>query len=155
MDNTLAGMGSRRLVCITLTNWCSDSMRTVVATSSLIVGAVILIAIVIPWFLIGIVFIFIIYAYAAAFYRASARELKVRFFFVLNCFNSYDLPCSFSDLVSFPPHKSIFPTNLILRCYTEVLVILPLFGKFIGIVHHPCIRGDGALSTRQRETSRR
>ncbi|KAF8896247.1 ABC transporter [Infundibulicybe gibba] len=39
-------------------------------------GAVILISIVLPWFLIGVFCITIGYLYAAAFYRASARELK-------------------------------------------------------------------------------
>lgn len=47
-------------------------------TTSNILGAVILISIVLPWFLIGVAFIFVLYVYAAAFYRASARELKVR-----------------------------------------------------------------------------
>ena len=95
MDNTLAGMASQWLICIMMINWYSDSMRMVTATSSMIIGAVILISIVIPWFLIGIVFIFIIYAYAAAFYRASARELKVRFFLGVNPFQFIWLTLSF------------------------------------------------------------
>ena len=53
-------------------------MRMLAGTSSLILGAVILISALLHWFLIGVVVIFIIYVYAAAFYRASARELKVR-----------------------------------------------------------------------------
>lgn len=36
-----------------------------------------MISITLPWFLIGVVCISIIYIYAAIFYRASARELKV------------------------------------------------------------------------------
>ncbi|KAH9972120.1 ABC transporter [Lactifluus volemus] len=39
-------------------------------------GAIILISIVIPWFLIAVVIVSILYAMAAAFYRASAREMK-------------------------------------------------------------------------------
>ena len=47
------------------------------ATFSNILGAIILIGIIIPWFLIGVFSILIVYVYAAIFYRASARELKV------------------------------------------------------------------------------
>ena len=46
------------------------------ATITSIFGAVILIAIVLPWFLIGVFAVTFLYLYAAAFYRASARELK-------------------------------------------------------------------------------
>jgi hypothetical protein len=54
----------------------TDSLRMFANTASAILGAIILISIVLPWFLIGVFFIFILYVYAAAFYRASARELK-------------------------------------------------------------------------------
>jgi ABC-type multidrug transport system fused ATPase/permease subunit len=47
-----------------------------VNTLSAIFGAVILISILLPWFLIGVLCISIVYIYAAIFYRASARELK-------------------------------------------------------------------------------
>ena len=47
------------------------------ATLSNILGAVILIATVLPWFLIAVGSISIAYLWAAMFYRASARELKV------------------------------------------------------------------------------
>ena len=43
-----------------------------------IFGAIILISIVFPWFLLPVLFVTILYVYAAAFYCASARELKVR-----------------------------------------------------------------------------
>lgn len=48
------------------------------ATMSSIIGAIILISIVLPWFLIGVFAILTVYFYVAQFYRASARELKVR-----------------------------------------------------------------------------
>ena len=48
------------------------------STSSSIVGAFILISILLPWFLIAIAIVLVLYAMAAAFYRASARETKVR-----------------------------------------------------------------------------
>jgi ABC-type multidrug transport system permease subunit len=43
-----------------------------------IIGAVILISIVLPWFLIAVAIVCVLYVMAAAFYRASAREMKVR-----------------------------------------------------------------------------
>ncbi|KDR78885.1 hypothetical protein GALMADRAFT_244528 [Galerina marginata CBS 339.88] len=60
----------------TIDNTLGESFRMVAGTSSAIIGAFIIISIVIPWFLIAILFICIVYAYIAAFYRASARELK-------------------------------------------------------------------------------
>jgi len=54
-----------------------ESIRMFLATLGSIVGAIILIGIVIPWFLIAAFAIMLIYAYSAAFYRASSRELKV------------------------------------------------------------------------------
>lgn len=57
----------------------TDSLRMFFATLSNILGAVILIAIVLPYFLIAVVTISAAYLWAAMFYRASARELKVGF----------------------------------------------------------------------------
>ena len=48
------------------------------ATLAQILGAIILIATVLPYFLVAVTVISIIYVYAAIFYRSSARELKVR-----------------------------------------------------------------------------
>ena len=53
-----------------------DSLRMFFSTLSNILGAVILIAIVLPWFLIAGFSISALYLWAAMFYRASARELK-------------------------------------------------------------------------------
>lgn len=47
------------------------------ATLASIIGAIILIAVILPWFLIAVVSILIMYFYFAAFYRSSAREIKV------------------------------------------------------------------------------
>ncbi|KAF9466563.1 ABC transporter [Collybia nuda] len=60
----------------TIDNMLGDSLRMLAGTSSSIIGAIILISIVLPWFLIGVFCIIILYLYAASFYRASARELK-------------------------------------------------------------------------------
>jgi ABC-type multidrug transport system fused ATPase/permease subunit len=47
-------------------------------TTSNTVGAIVLISILLPWFLIAVGIVFVLYGMAAAFYRASARETKVR-----------------------------------------------------------------------------
>ena len=46
-------------------------------TMSSIFGAIILISILLPWFLIAVAAVIVLYVMAAQFYRASARELKV------------------------------------------------------------------------------
>ena len=61
----------------TIDNTLGDAMRMLVGTMSTILGAVILIAIVLPWFLIAVGVVGIAYVWAAIFYRSSARELKV------------------------------------------------------------------------------
>ncbi|TFY56998.1 hypothetical protein EVG20_g8713 [Dentipellis fragilis] len=60
----------------TIDNLLSDAFRMFLSTLSGIVGAVILVAIVLPWFLIAFAVVSVLYVAAAAFYRASARELK-------------------------------------------------------------------------------
>ncbi len=42
-----------------------------------IIGAIVLISILLPWFLIVVAVVSVLYAMASAFYRASAREMKV------------------------------------------------------------------------------
>ena len=60
----------------TVDNMLGDSLRMFFATMASILGAIILIAIVLPWFLIAVASITMLYIWAAMFYRASARELK-------------------------------------------------------------------------------
>ncbi|KAI5833117.1 hypothetical protein K523DRAFT_413569, partial [Schizophyllum commune Tattone D] len=60
----------------TIDNTLGESIRMFANTFSGILGAVILIAIVLPWFLIAVAVVMLIYLYAASYYRASARELK-------------------------------------------------------------------------------
>ncbi|KAH8831323.1 P-loop containing nucleoside triphosphate hydrolase protein [Flagelloscypha sp. PMI_526] len=64
------------LVSASLTQSKSESLRMFSATMANIIGAIILISIIVPWFLIGIFGILVIYGYIAHFYRASARDLK-------------------------------------------------------------------------------
>ena len=47
-------------------------------TFSNIIGAIVLISILLPWFLIAIAVVLVLYSMASMFYRASAREMKVR-----------------------------------------------------------------------------
>ncbi|KAG9094212.1 hypothetical protein FS749_012910 [Ceratobasidium sp. UAMH 11750] len=60
----------------TIDNTLSDALRMLVGTLSQILGAIILIAILLPWFLIPVITILFVYYWAALFYRSSARELK-------------------------------------------------------------------------------
>ncbi|CUA69652.1 ABC transporter C family member 12 [Rhizoctonia solani] len=60
----------------TIDNTLGDALRMLTATMSQILGAIILIAILLPWFLIPVISILIIYYWVALFYRSSARELK-------------------------------------------------------------------------------
>jgi ABC-type multidrug transport system fused ATPase/permease subunit len=64
----------------TLDNMLGDALRMFCNTLSNIIGAVILISILLPWFLIAVASISLIYYFYAVFYRSSARELKVSFF---------------------------------------------------------------------------
>ncbi|KAI0260131.1 putative ATP-binding cassette transporter protein YOR1 [Gloeopeniophorella convolvens] len=60
----------------TIDNQLADSFRMFLNTLSSIGGAIILISIILPWFLIAVGVVLILYSMAAAFYRASAREMK-------------------------------------------------------------------------------
>ncbi|KPV77486.1 uncharacterized protein RHOBADRAFT_24011 [Rhodotorula graminis WP1] len=60
----------------TIDNTLNDSFRMFVSTLAGVVGSVVLIAIVQPWFLLVVAGVLCLYAFAARFYRQSARELK-------------------------------------------------------------------------------
>ncbi|EJD45804.1 ABC transporter [Auricularia subglabra TFB-10046 SS5] len=60
----------------TVDNMLGEAMRMFLATFANIVGAVVLVSIILPWFLIAIFVVSVVYWYAALFYRSSARELK-------------------------------------------------------------------------------
>ncbi|KAJ6630974.1 ABC transporter, partial [Mycena sp. CBHHK59/15] len=63
--------------CDTIDSTLGEALRMFSATLANILGAIILIAIILPWFLIAVLGIVIMYVYFAAFYRASAREIKL------------------------------------------------------------------------------
>ncbi|KAI9467371.1 ABC transporter [Lactarius psammicola] len=60
----------------TIDNMLADSFRILINTFSTIIGAIVVISILHPWFLIAVAVVFVFYAMASAFYRASAREMK-------------------------------------------------------------------------------
>ncbi|KAG6334059.1 hypothetical protein ID866_5033 [Astraeus odoratus] len=60
----------------TVDNFIGDALRMFSSTAAQIIGAIILISIILPWFLIIVVTVLAVYCCAAYFYRASARELK-------------------------------------------------------------------------------
>lgn len=60
----------------TIDNTVSDSMRMFLMTFANVIGAFVLIAIIIPWFLIAVAAIVVVYYGLSLYYRASARELK-------------------------------------------------------------------------------
>ncbi|KAJ7221013.1 ABC transporter [Mycena haematopus] len=62
--------------CDTIDSTLGEALRMFFATAANIFGGIILIAIILPWFLIAVTCVFTSYFYFAAFYRSSAREIK-------------------------------------------------------------------------------
>ncbi|KAL7424431.1 ATP-binding cassette transporter yor1 [Cryptotrichosporon argae] len=60
----------------TIDNTLGDAMRMAVSTIANMVGAIVLLAIVSPWFLIAIAAVVVLYVQCAGFYRRSSREFK-------------------------------------------------------------------------------
>ena len=60
----------------TIDNTVSDSLRMFLMTFSNVIGAFVLIGVIIPWFLIAVAAIMVVYYGLSVYYRASARELK-------------------------------------------------------------------------------
>ncbi|KAI6039822.1 ABC transporter [Pisolithus marmoratus] len=57
-------------------NLIGDALRMLSATASQILGAIILISVVLPWFLVVVSVVLVVYCCVAIFYRSSARELQ-------------------------------------------------------------------------------
>ena len=60
----------------TIDNIISDSLRMFLMTSANVIGSFVLIGIIIPWFLIAVGAVVIVFYGFSLYYRASARELK-------------------------------------------------------------------------------
>ncbi|KAF6757234.1 ATP-binding cassette transporter YOR1 [Ephemerocybe angulata] len=60
----------------TIDNVLGEALRMCLGTAANILGIVVLVSVVLPWFLIGMAVLSIAYVWAAIFYLASAREFK-------------------------------------------------------------------------------
>ena len=60
----------------TIDNTVSESMRMFFITFSNVIGAFVLIALIVPWFLIAVAIVMTLYYLLSIYYRASAREMK-------------------------------------------------------------------------------
>ncbi|KAN0063624.1 Multidrug resistance protein fer6 [Thecaphora frezii] len=60
----------------TLDNVIGEAMRTLVGTVVQVVGSIVLIAVLTPYFLVAVAAILLLYYWIAAFYRSTARELR-------------------------------------------------------------------------------
>jgi hypothetical protein len=58
-------------------NQIGDAMRMFMGTFVQVIGSIVLVSISLPWFLIAVAVILVIYHYLAMFYRASSREFRV------------------------------------------------------------------------------
>jgi len=78
LDNLLAGSFACPAHITRSDLIIADSFRMFLVTLANIIGAIIFVSIILPWFLIAVAVVSVFYVIAAAFYRASAREIKVR-----------------------------------------------------------------------------
>lgn len=60
----------------TVDNTLSDALRMAISTCAQILGAIILLAIISPWFLIAVAVVLFLYWHCAMYYRRSSREFK-------------------------------------------------------------------------------
>jgi len=60
----------------TIDNVVPDSFRIFLVTFANVIGSFVLVTIIVPWFLIALGAVMVVYAAIAVYYRASARELK-------------------------------------------------------------------------------
>ena len=102
--------------------------------SSIIVSST-LISIVFPSFLIAVTFVLVIYSLTATFYRASARETKVRF----------------ANKKFRGVYREIFPAT---RCSFAVVVKLPLLRVLVWNCNYTCLQGRRPIPERAPRTGR-
>ena len=153
LDNLLGGYYSHFHPLIAISQAAPDSLRMFACDLSSIFSGIILISIVLPWFLLPVFFVVILYIYAAAFYRASARELKVRppSCWIVN--QTYTFCSSDSVIIS----DSVFPFPIAYldtsRRGAEVFFIFPFLRKPIWTNHNPCLWWIRAFQPRKYQTS--
>lgn len=81
LDNVIVGESLIRFssmsMMVCLYGLSVDSLRIFINMFATVIGAIILVAIVLPWFLIAVGVCIVLYIMASAYYRASAREIQV------------------------------------------------------------------------------
>ena len=78
IDNELAGSTTSYSFCRCSDLSSTDSFDAFLNTSSSAIGTIVFISIILPRFLVAVGIVYVLYAMVTAFYRASARETKVR-----------------------------------------------------------------------------
>ena len=78
IDNELAGSTTSYSFCRCSDLSSTDSFDAFLNTSSSAIGTIVFVSIILPRFLVAVGIVYVLYAMVTAFYRASARETKVR-----------------------------------------------------------------------------
>ncbi|KAF7196178.1 Multidrug resistance protein fer6, partial [Pseudocercospora fuligena] len=60
----------------TIDNVIGEALRMFLSTTAQVVGAVVLIAILLPWFLLAVAFVVVMFVFTGMYYRPAARELR-------------------------------------------------------------------------------
>lgn len=107
-----------------------------VATMSGVLGAMILIAIIVPWFLIALAAILAGYLYVATFYRASARELMVSFSPSSRAIFVDMMFCAATWYAVRGSHQGFLTFN---RCSATIIALCTLLREFIRAGNDSCL----------------
>lgn len=76
----------------TIDNILGDAIRMFVGTLAQIIGAIVLVSIIQPYFLIAVTVILIAYYWVGIYYRPSAREIRVRMHPRVHSMTTYRTP---------------------------------------------------------------
>lgn len=120
IDNTIGGKTIVFSTGYLSEHELSDSFRMLLMTFSNILGAVILIGIILPWFLIAVSAVSVAYVWAALFYQASARELKVRLYLFLHQLATNFAIATWYGFWSSYRHNC---SNVLFRCSVTIIAV--------------------------------
>ena len=140
----------------TIDNNLGDGVRSLANTLAQIIGSVVLISIVLPWFLVAMAIISVAYWYMALFYRTSARELK-RLGEPTRSFKQHPKLNTFSDAILRSSLYSHFSESLAglgtIRAYDETERFLnenihrmDIENRYDGFAHSPSSLGSPTLA---------
>lgn len=76
----------------TIDNVLGDAIRMFVGTLAQIIGAIVLVSIIQPYFLIAVMVILVAYYWVGIYYRPSAREIRVRMYSRIYLMSTYRTP---------------------------------------------------------------